>query len=153
MPQKALGLHFCSISELLLLLLQLGCYINQYYVVIYLLGPQDFWVILLITFANSRALTALYQANATHQVAFPKGEGSQFCRKCREWISCRDHHCVFTGRCVEKSNYGYFVSYVLYSYILSTVLVATIMTEYTLLLNIRDLAWQVRLSLSSTHSP
>lgn len=93
----------------------------------------------MITFANSRALTALYFANATHQSVPPKSEGAQYCKKCLEWISYRDHHCVFTGRCVEKSNYGYFVSYVFYSYFLSTILVASILCEYNLLLNIRDL--------------
>jgi hypothetical protein len=137
---------------MLLLLLQLACYINQYYVVVYLLGPIPFWAILILTFANSRALLALYVSNSTHQKTFPKSVNSQFCKKCSDWITHRDHHCVFTGRCVEKNNYAYFISYVLYSYILSTVLVASILCNYPLLVNIMDIEFKVFLRRDSLAS-
>ena len=63
---KILGVYYSNFGELLLLILQLLCYLNQYYVVIFLLGPIPFWAILIVTFANSRALLALYSANSTH---------------------------------------------------------------------------------------
>lgn len=99
-PRTLLRLSFSRPRELLLLLLQLACYSNQYYLVAYLLGPTPFWAILLLTFANSRALLALYASNSTHQPVVPSSERSQFCKQCRDWIVDRDHHCVFTGRCV-----------------------------------------------------
>jgi hypothetical protein len=144
MPRKIAGISYSHPLELLLLLTQLLCYANQYYVVVIALGPLPFWAILLITFLNSRALTALYSANSLHQKVLPKSDNCQYCRRCKEWILNRDHHCVFTGRCVEKNNYNYFISYVFYSYILSTVLVATIAIHYPLLLNITLLEPVVR---------
>jgi hypothetical protein len=143
MPRKLLGLTFSQPPELLLLLLQLLCYLNQYYVVVFLLGPLPFWAILFVTFLNSRALIALYSSNSIHLRVLPKSPNSQFCRKCAQWISNRDHHCIFTGRCVEKSNYCYFISYVLYSYILSTTLVVSILSDYHLLWNVRDIELMV----------
>ena len=86
--------------ELLLLILQIVCYANQYYVVVFLLGPLPLIIILLLTFVNSRALTSLYSSNSVHRKVAPRSENSQFCKRCAHWIKDRDHHCIFTGRCV-----------------------------------------------------
>ena len=124
--------------------LQLICYLNQYYLVVFMLGPLPFWAILILTFANSRALIALYSSNSVHLPTPPKSEEAQYCRRCEKWITYRDHHCIFTGRCVEKDNYRYFISYVVYSYFLSTLLFGTIASNYTLLINITDLDLKVK---------
>lgn len=61
-----LGIYFTSPLELLLILIQMICYLNSYYVSLFLLGPQPFYVILIITFLHSRAYTAWQLANSTH---------------------------------------------------------------------------------------
>jgi len=61
-----LGIIFTSIGELLLIGVQLFCFINAYYVTVLLLGPLPFPVILLLTLLYSRALFALHLANSTH---------------------------------------------------------------------------------------
>ena len=61
-----LGFSFTSLSELLLILLQLLCYANSFYVTVILLGPLPFLSILFLIFSYSRGLTALYCANSTH---------------------------------------------------------------------------------------
>jgi hypothetical protein len=66
-----LGVAFTSPGELLLLLVQLICYANSYYVSVVLLGPLSLPVILLITLLYSRALLALHLANSTHDVTTP----------------------------------------------------------------------------------
>lgn len=101
MPTRSfLGLNFTQPLELLLIATQILCYLNQYYTVVFLLGPHPFLVILIITLLNSRAISAFLCCNSLHQLATAQSENPQFCKKCREWISSRDHHCVFTGRCV-----------------------------------------------------
>jgi len=132
-----LGLSFTQPLELLIITIQILCYLNQYYTVIFILGPHPFPVILIITLINSRAISAFLSSNSTHQSVAPKADNAQFCKRCKEWIAGRDHHCVFTGRCVEKSNYRYFVSYIFHSYILSCFLVGTIASNYELLINVR----------------
>lgn len=129
-----LGLYFTSPLEVFLILVQLICYLNSYYVSLFLLGPHPFYVILIITFMHSRAFTAWQLANSTHLASGRETEGTQFCRKCGVYICSRDHHCVFTGRCVEKRNYPYFVSYLFYSYLLSAYTLVQIIKEYELLL-------------------
>jgi hypothetical protein len=136
-----------------MLLTQLLCYINQYYVVVILLGPLPFILILFLTFANTMALMALYASNSTHLRTAPNTEGSMYCKTCCQWISYRDHHCIFTGRCVEKNNYSYFISYLIYSYILSSAMVASILSQYPLLFNIFHLSIHVLLYSSSMPSP
>lgn len=61
-----LGLYFTGPLEVFLILIQLICYLNSYYVSLFLLGPQPFFVILIITFMHSRAFTAWQLANCTH---------------------------------------------------------------------------------------
>lgn len=97
---KIAGISFSQPVELLLLVTQIVCYVNQYYVVVFLLGPLSFPVILILTFLNSRALLALYSSNSTHAKTNSNAEGSQYCKRCSHWILHRDHHCIFTGRCV-----------------------------------------------------
>lgn len=65
--RRIAGINFSQPAELLLLVTQLACYINQYYVVVFLLGPLSFPSILIITLLNSRALLALYSSNSTHK--------------------------------------------------------------------------------------
>lgn len=134
MSTKIAGVSFGHPLELLLLVFEVLCLGVQYYVVVFLLGPIPFWAILLVTFASSRALIALYSSNSVHKQVLPRSPDAQYCRRCKDWISNRDHHCMFTGRCVEKSNYGYFISYVFYAYFLSTILVTSIATNYPLVL-------------------
>ena len=98
--KNILFFQYSQPAELLLLILQIVCYFNQYYVVIFLLGPLPLIIILLLTFANSRALAALYSSNSVHRKMTPRSTNSQFCKRCATWIKDRDHHCVFTGRCV-----------------------------------------------------
>lgn len=61
------------------------------------------------------------------------------------YITNRDHHCVFTGRCVEKSNYPYFVSYLFYAYLLSAYTLIQIFKEYELLLEYRGIELRVKI--------
>ena len=61
-----LGIYFTNPLEVLLILTQIICYLNSYYVSLFLLGPQPFYVILIITFMHSRAYTAWQLANSTH---------------------------------------------------------------------------------------
>ncbi len=61
-----LGIRFSQNIELAIILLQLLCYVNQYNVVVFLLGPRPLWVIIMLTFFNFQALAALYGANSTH---------------------------------------------------------------------------------------
>lgn len=95
-----LGLSFTQPVELLIITLQIVCYLNQYYTVIFLLGPHPFPVILIITLINSRAISAFLCSNSTHQPIAPRADNAQYCKRCKDWIANRDHHCVFTGRCV-----------------------------------------------------
>lgn len=66
-----LGVTFTSPGELLLILFQLICFANSYYVTVVLLGPLPLPVILLITLLYSRALLALHLANSTHNSTTP----------------------------------------------------------------------------------
>jgi hypothetical protein len=95
-----MGVTFTNLGELLLILVQLLCFANAYYVTVVLLGPLPLPVILLLTLLYSRALLALHLANTTHSPTSREAEGSRYCRKCGQYISGRDHHCIFTGRCV-----------------------------------------------------
>lgn len=69
------------------------------------------------------------------------------CRKCGEYIAGRDHHCIFTGRCVERANYGYFVSYVLYSYLLSFHTLFRVGSHYSIITAIFSLPANVKMKL------
>jgi hypothetical protein len=113
------GVNFTNYGELCLFAVQLLCFANAYYVTIVLLGPLSFLLILFITLLYSRALLALQLANSTHLAAGKDTEGSRYCRKCGYYVVGRDHHCLFTGRCVEKANYVHFLSYIFYAYLLS----------------------------------
>lgn len=142
-----LGVTFTSPAELLLILVQLICYANSYYVIVVLLGPLPLPLILLITLLYSRALLALHLANSTHDLTTPEKEGSRFCKKCGEYISGRDHHCIFIGRCIERVNYGYFISYVLYSYLLSFYTLFTVGMQYPIITAIFSLPSKVQMKI------
>ena len=77
-----LGVWFSSLSELLLIIIQLVCFGNAYYVSVVLLGPLPLPFILLITLRYSRALLALQMSNSTHCSVEKQTEGSRFCKKC-----------------------------------------------------------------------
>jgi hypothetical protein len=147
-----LGVNFTGFDELLLIFAQLICYANSYYINVVLLGPLPFVIILVVTLMYSRGLLALQLANSTHANAIKNKEGSQYCKRCAVYISNRDHHCIFTGRCVEKANYCYFVSYLFYSYLLSVQTMVTLLSNYELLLEFRSIQIKVSFLLSSTTS-
>jgi len=65
------GINYAGPTELLMIILQLICYLNSYYVTVFILGPLPFTLILILTLINVLALTALYQANITHLHATP----------------------------------------------------------------------------------
>ena len=54
----------------------------------------------------------------------------EYCKNCQRYIVVRDHHCIFLGQCVDRKNYIYFLSYVMYSYFLSTLLVLNLVIRF-----------------------
>ena len=64
--KSVIGIKFTQPSELLLIITQLLCYANSYYLHVFLLGPLSFPLIVLITLTYSRPISALLLANSTH---------------------------------------------------------------------------------------
>ena len=135
-PMKIL--NYSDYLELFIIIVQFAAYFNQVIVHSYLyVLPID--VVAVILLLNLFAITAFLKANHYSSDAsefidnFKKNDykklpdNIEYCKLCKRYIVIRDHHCMFLGQCVDKANYIYFLSYVMYSYVLSSLLLTNLL--------------------------
>lgn len=129
-------INFSNWSELLMIMIQVASYTNQFFVQSILFPMPSIAFLILLIFMNIVAVRSFLKANSIHTPCKKTTHFSDdivrvsYCKLCETYIKGRDHHCSLIGRCVELANYRYFLSYVLYSYVLSVLLALRLVWEW-----------------------
>lgn len=124
-------IYYSDYYALFAIAIQFISYANQYILQVILLYPLWQFFDIEITILNILAVTSFYKANKKYKKYEESEEtNASYCKQCKRKIVKRDHHCVFIGQCVDGINFRYFLSYTLYSYTLSALLLIRFVMEW-----------------------